>query len=81
MAQYTYYQRVISEEHYYFAEEVSEMLKLYGKHYSANQIHALMREHEKNTATQPLYYQTSRGLKKVYDLKCVFELIEEQEQS
>lgn len=66
---YKYYREYINEEHMLFAYEIAAIYNL-GPHDRAteNLIHKIIKEHIKNNNVlfNPIYYQVSKGLKKVY---------------
>lgn len=67
---YTYYKEIQREEHLLFAEEIYEMYKSYFTIEKPISIHTMIKKYAKvgGIEVEKLYYQTSKGLKRVYDL-------------
>ena len=75
---YKYYEQIELSEHYYFAEELLEAFNmLLPKECKATDIHYIIKNYLKNNdiTTRKLYYQTSKGLKRVYPAELALDAI------
>lgn len=75
---YKYYEQVELSEHYYFAEELLEAFSvLLPKNCKATDIHYIIKNYLKDNdmTIRKLYYQTSKGLKRVYPAELALDAI------
>ena len=79
--EYIYYEQIKTDVHYLFAEEICKILNQVGIAITKNQIHAIMRKYCEENHINSLYFKTSNGLKKVYDLDLVLKLITKEQTS
>lgn len=77
---YTYYKKIQKEEHLLFAEEIYEMLSPMLENFiEPRAIHSIIKNYCKNhnIEIEEVYYQTSKGLKKVYDVNIATKALRE----
>lgn len=75
---YKYYEPIELSEHLYFAEEIYEMfLPILPKDTKAVDIHYIVKKYVRETGCElrKLYYQTSKGLKRVYPVEVALDAI------
>ena len=79
MTKYTYYKKVESSDHLYFAEELYGFFyDIIPKETKPQDLHTIIRRYIKDyeLVVEPLYYKTSNGLKRVYDVNMALMAIE-----
>lgn len=75
---YKYFEPVELEDHYYFAEEILEIFStILDASVKAKDIHYIIKNYIKDSGNtiRVLYYQTSKGLKRVYPVDVAMDAI------